>query len=291
MKRIIAVIIIIAYLIQPIAFAISQEANETKDALNTAEKNMIEMIDAGLNVVRYNDTLEIAKQTYNAQVALETVGGKPQYSLVIEKISELNDIREKAFINLDEIKALDEAINSAKASNITEVIGIYNEAKNEFYAERYEASMKRVDLAYKKISELEAIQTKIKAIYDATSKSVKDFLNENWKNILITIASFAIAGSILFKKIQILRIKKEIKNLEIRRDAIKKLIAKTQKQYFEDGTLSETSYYIKTKKYGELIRDINRQIPIQKEMLARNEPKKTYDYTENNDPKTKKEIN
>ena len=41
----------------------------------------------------------------------------------------------------------------------------------------------------------------------------------------------------------------------------------TQKQYFEGGNLSESSYTIRTKSFAEMIRDIDRQIPLLQEKM------------------------
>ena len=58
--------------------------------------------------------------------------------------------------------------------------------------------------------------------------------------------------------------------MERRRENITRLISEAQKQYFEKGEMSEIRYYVRTKKYAELIRDINRQIPLLKEKLILN---------------------
>jgi hypothetical protein len=60
---------------------------------------------------------------------------------------------------------------------------------------------------------------------------------------------------------------KKLEHLYLRRTTLKKLIAKTQKEFFEKGTIDETTYHIRLNKYGEIIRDINRQIPLVKEEL------------------------
>jgi len=55
--------------------------------------------------------------------------------------------------------------------------------------------------------------------------------------------------------------------LEIRKDSIRNLTAKTQQDYFEKQDLSEITYKTRITKYAELIRDINRQIPLLNEKL------------------------
>ena len=53
------------------------------------------------------------------------------------------------------------------------------------------------------------------------------------------------------------------------RAVIEKLIRGMQREYFEKGGMNELSYHIKTKKFGDLIRNINRQLPLLKEELKR----------------------
>ena len=44
---------------------------------------------------------------------------------------------------------------------------------------------------------------------------------------------------------------------------------KTQREYFNEGSISEGTFNIKIKKLAELVRDIERQIPLLQEGLAK----------------------
>ncbi|MCD6476788.1 MAG: hypothetical protein J7K26_01310, partial [Candidatus Aenigmarchaeota archaeon] len=72
-----------------------------------------------------------------------------------------------------------------------------------------------------------------------------------------------------YKIIKIYLIKRKIEILESEKNTLKKLIANTQRDYFEKGILSDVDYHIKIHKFGELIRDIDRQIPLLKEEIAK----------------------
>lgn len=270
MKRALLLACIFAFL-PALAAAASEDTSKAKDLLDTAEKNMDEMARQGLPVIRYNDTFIVAEQMYEAQAALEKSGGRPSYQLVYEKISELDGIRQNAFKNMDEIKALEAAISQTAGIDKNPVLEIYNEALTDFNSERYEESLKLIDRAYKKISELEATETKVKAFYEATTKGIMSFLGENWKEITVILSAFAVAAAFVYGRAARWLIKRRIRLLEMRRESVRSLIAKAQKEYFDRGKISETSYIIKTKKYSELIRDINRQIPLLKEELAKKE--------------------
>ena len=44
---------------------------------------------------------------------------------------------------------------------------------------------------------------------------------------------------------------------------------KTQKEYFQKGSLSESGYQIRSKNFADLVRDIDRQIPLLEEKLIK----------------------
>jgi len=255
-------------------YTLSDEAIEISDALELAEKNMNEMLAKNISVTRYNDTLTLAKEIYNAQLILEKTGSGADYSFVREKLSELGYIKEQAFRALDELNALKLAINQAEEINKTIVIEMYEQAKTEFKAERYEECLALIDKTYEKISELEAIETKFKAFYEATSRNIVTFLMKWWKELVILLSVIILTIVLTYNRIMCKIIQWKINNLKTRKLSIKKLIKETQREYFEKGKISETVYRIRTKKYAEFIRDINRQIPVLQEELAMRQKRK-----------------
>ncbi|MBI5229627.1 hypothetical protein HY991_05935 [Candidatus Micrarchaeota archaeon] len=247
---------------------ISETALKTDLALKSAEEDLREMTKNGLPATRYSDNIAIARQMYEAQLALEGAGGKPDYSIVLDKINELKVLKQMAFRALDELKVLNATINQTSGVDLAPVLELYSKAREEFKSERYEESLALVDKAYKKISELEATQTKIKAIYEATYRNLEYFLKENWREVAVSLAALAAVIALTYNRIICWRLEKAIHALEGRKNVVRKLIAETQKDYFENNKVSESTYHIRTKKYAELIRDINRQIPLLKEELA-----------------------
>ncbi|MCK5333369.1 MAG: hypothetical protein KAJ24_02570, partial [Candidatus Aenigmarchaeota archaeon] len=209
-----------------------------------------------------------AKQIYEAQLALEESGGNADYSLVDEKIDELGELKKRAFRALDELKALEFAINQTEGINKTPVLQIYNMSKTEFEAERYEECLKQIDNTYEKISEMQAIETKVKAFYEATSRNIITFLKQNRNKIIFIMAVIFTAAALGRTRIECWIIRRKIRNLNTRWTSVRKLVAETQGEYFEGKKLSETTYHIRIKKYGEIMRDIKRQIPLLNEELA-----------------------
>lgn len=246
----------------------SAGANYTILLLSEAREEVAKMVSDGLPVRRYNDTLELAEQLLEAQLELEKNKGSADYKLIQDKIEEVGVIKQKAYNVLDELHALEMTIKQAENINQTIVNESYKEALHEFQAERFDESMAIIKGAYEEISELQATETKVKAMYDATSRGVINFIKRQYKATLTILISLLVIFLLTKKQISILRIKSKIIKLEKRRDKIKELIAQTQQGYFERKEIDETRYHIRTKKYAELVRDINRQIPLLKEQLA-----------------------
>ncbi|MCK5177663.1 MAG: hypothetical protein KAQ92_08105, partial [Candidatus Aenigmarchaeota archaeon] len=164
--------------------------------------------------------------------------------------------------------ALESTIIQTEDINKTPVWEVYNTSKTEFEAERYEECLKQIDKTYEKISEMQAIETKVKAFYDATSRNIITFLKQNRNKIIFIIVLLSTIAALGRTRIECWIIRKKIKNLNTRWSSVRKLVAETQREYFEEKKLNETTYHVRIKKYGEIMRDIKRQIPLLNEELA-----------------------
>ncbi|MCK5023781.1 MAG: hypothetical protein KAS04_06400, partial [Candidatus Aenigmarchaeota archaeon] len=251
-----------------LAVASFDESLDVKNALWNANSDLQIMKDAGLSTVRYNDLLMFTEQIYNIQYTIEKEGGNSDYSEFYKKINELQKMKFNAFKAMDELDALELTMNQIDGIDISEAENIYNESKTEFLSERYEKSMDLVNDAYEKISELESVETRIAVFYEATSRNITSLISNSWKEILIAIGAIVFAFFMLKKPIKRKLIKRKIKELVIRKETLKDMISKTQREYFDRGELSESNYHIRTRKYSDMIREINRQIPLLKEELV-----------------------
>lgn len=243
------------------------EAESINFALNSAEKDMLSLIESGFKIIRYNDTLMLARQTFEAQIALQQTGGTADYSLIKQKIAELKEIKQNALVAMDELQALKNYLVQTERIDNKDIKENYDAAKKALESERYEECLLLIDQTYESERELETFEAKWGAFSDAISKTLVNRIKNNW--LLITIVLIIIVGSwfAFHRKVEMWWIRNKIENMERRKVSIKGLIAKTQKNYFENGNLSELSYKTKIDKYAELIRDINRQIPLLKESL------------------------
>ncbi|RLJ02594.1 MAG: hypothetical protein DRP10_00840 [Candidatus Aenigmatarchaeota archaeon] len=261
-------LVLILFLLTIPVFGLSTEAIEANNSLREAEYVIKVLKEANLSTERVSDIYLKAKQLYEAQVALEKAGGKPDYSEIFNDVDEIKNIKEKAFLLMDELNALKLRIKDSDV-NTSEAEVIYKDAVREFEDERYEQCEILIEKTYAKLSELESKAARIAAFYEAMSKTFENFLRENFKKIIAAIAIILITLVVTHNRIKVYRLKKKLELLELRKVILKELIARTQKDYFEKGIIGEDTYHIRIDKFGELIRDVNRQIPLIKEKIAR----------------------
>ena len=238
--------------------------NESKDIIN-------EMNVGGFKIQRVNDTLKQAELTYQSQIALKEKKKNYDFSSIINSCENIKEIQELAIIARDELEALDKfySISVVEGMDTTSIDQIIEEVNTEIDNERYEGVAEVVDKAYSEISRVKSSYTAANVIYRNTAKSLKIFWERNWK-VIIALTITLIIFYIIYR-IRILKwmINRKVERLRTRRKTIKELIMQTQKDYFQYGRIPEGEYNIKTKKFSELIRDIDRQIPLLQEDLIK----------------------
>lgn len=243
---------------------------ESKEIFQDLEKK-------NFSTQRVNDSLNEAENLFNAQFVLESQENKSDFSLVLPYCEDIKKIRENAFKTRDEFSALKKFYDESLTQdmNASSVDKIMLEIEKEIRNERYEKVGPLIDNAYKEIGNIKASHTALKLFYKSTTRSLERFFQENW----IYISSFIVILVILFivyrKAIRKWQIKRKISKLEIRKATLRDLIMQAQRDYFQYGKISEGLYNIRTKKFAELIRDIDREIPLLKEELVRVEKEKT----------------
>jgi len=235
---------------------------ESRDILN-------ELIYENFTVLRINDSLNQAENIFDAQVILKQKNKKDGFFLVLPYCEEIKTIKENAFEARDEFFALkifyDELF--IEGMNTTSIDEIVSEIENEIESERYEKVKSLVDKAYEEIINVKSDFTTLNIFYKTATRDLKKFLDENWiyviSSLIILTILFFIYKNTIFQGI----IKWKMHQLEVRRGAIKGLIKINQHEYFNQGNISERTYTIKIKKFAELVRDIDRQIPLLQERL------------------------
>jgi hypothetical protein len=239
--------------------------------LNESKQIMNNMINDNFSVLRINDSLRQIYSLYGAQMVLKEEKSKYDFSVVIPYCDELKNISTMAYGSRDSYEALKKFYLEYVTSdmNTSSIDLIMDNIKSEIKNERYENVKPLVDKGYLEIINVKTSSTTLNLFYRSTTRGIKDFFLENWLIIVIVILVILVLFFIYKKTIYRWMIKRKISALERRKNTLKELIMKTQKDYFEKGLISDGNYTSRTKKFAELIRDIERQVPLLKEDLIR----------------------
>lgn len=249
-------------LIEP-KYSLSGNGTQAFMCLKDSQIIIQELVDNDFNAMRPNDIFMIAKQLFDAQVALDKEKGKANYDEILSRCDEINEIQLNAYDSYDQLNVLEAEINiSSKRMNISEAIVLFERTKEAFNDERYEDCLDLIEETYDKISEIESSTTIFTTFYNATRRTLATIFIKNWIPITVFIICILLFYLIFNKQIKIYFLKRKKRLIELEKETILRLIGKVQNDYFEKGLLSETAYHIKLKKFSELVRDINRQIPL-----------------------------
>jgi len=243
--------------------------------LNESVQIMAEMADSGLNVIRINDSIKEAQTLYDAQIVLRDRKRNYDFSLIIPYCDSIKKIKVDSITATDEFAALLLFYNESivPGMNTTTIDKLVAEAQSEIISERYELVSGIVERAYSEIINVQSSYTTLNIFIDSTTKGLMKFIVDNWKVILTLL----IMGALFFiaYRVKILKwiTERRINKLQVRKNTLKNLIMKTQKDYFQLGKIAEGEYNIKTKKFADFVRDIDRQIPLLQEELIKLERK------------------
>lgn len=290
-EKIFVVFLLLFSSIITINFILAANANATLDEQNAAicireSKGIMQsMIDEEFNILSVNDSLKQAEAVFLSQTVLKEKKKTYDFSLVIVYCDNIKTIGEEAIKARDDSNSLlkfyeDSKIPGMNTTNIDLLIDKINEA---IETERYSEVPALVEKAYTEITLARSTYTALNVFYEATARGVASFLNarnrilyipgfieiKNWHFLL---GLFILILILLFiYRIRIMRkiLENKLEKLENRRKTIKELVMQTQRDYFQYGKIPEGEYNIKTKRFAELVRDIDRQVPLLKEEIIK----------------------
>jgi hypothetical protein len=263
--------LILIFLIS-IVSAAEDIVEDVGNQLIEAEEIVNSLEEEGFNIARANDTLKVAKEIYDAQSKKRTVSDD-YYDLVLGYIGEIKLMEEKAYIARDETLYAYSLYNETKREkpeiNLSAAEIILSEMQFEFESERYEEAFELARKASSKIVEIEGQYTALNLAYATTTRTIRSFIVNNWMYILAFIVGFTIFSLLFKNRLVYYKTKYKIKKLYTESQVLEDLIKNTQLSYFKQGAISEETYRIRIRKFSEIIRDINRKIPLLKEELAK----------------------
>lgn len=253
--------IVAILIISNIAFGQDVTETEAIQAIVQAEKDIQEMVDAGFGIVFVNDTLLEARKALNAS----------NYSLVVEKTRMVSERKVQAYNISDSLRALELGIVELEkldlnTSNVRELL---DKSITAFKEERYEETEELIAEAYSELSNIRAEATIVQVRIRATRENIISFVQDNWLYLFIGIAFASAIGYIIYNRIEIIKIRNKIKDLEIEQEVLKNLIKKAQLEHFQKRTLSRESYEIKIKKYRERMLEIKELLPVLKARVGK----------------------
>lgn len=254
---------------------------QAEKCFNDSIQTMSQLEKDGFNILRVNDTLKIAEDIFNTQIIKEKKNTTSDYTQVITSCDSIEKIRLLAYEAKDELFVLNKDYNDFKIKsqgyeiNTTEVDVLMKALNQSFNDERYENLIEQIPIVNNKMIEVQSSATALNSFYKAASRGVKQIIQDNLT--LIIVFFVILIGLLVIYRLYLKRriIENKIARLEVEKKALQEMIKRIQKQYFEEGKMAEGEYNIRTKKFAELIRDIERQIPLLKEEIAMMGPSKT----------------
>jgi hypothetical protein len=263
------IIFIILVLLSSCAFAQTKE--EALDSIDGIHDIIDEMKAANFSVLMIEDLFEQTNNLFSGQEAIEDAGDEADYTFIIKNYNDIKILRDRAFSIDDEIFSISSMIDDLESRGIdVSTIDVkFLELETEFGNGRYDQSEELIEELYADVSEAEAESAQVSALYESSRKTLTGFLEDNWQ-VIIIVGTFLIASVLLFyNEFHVYRLNNRKKRLHFEKHVVTDLIRKVQRQYFENRQLSEGQYTIKISKFRELIRDIDRMLPIINEKLAK----------------------
>lgn len=266
--------LIITFFLFSMTLVLAEEQNNSVEkqagvCLKESGEILNELGGAGFGVLRINNSLNQAKDIFDAQIILQQKQKKTDFSPVITHCENIKTIREKAFEARDELVALKKFYNELliEEMDTTDLDKIILKIEDEIKSERYEKTNPLIDEAYEEIVRVQADYTAINVFYKNVTANLKESLYKNWIYFVSGFVLLIVLFFVYKKTISQWIIKRKIRKLEIRKGTLKNLIKITQDEYFNSGKISDGIYNVKVKKFAELVRDIDRQIPLLEEQI------------------------
>lgn len=224
-----------------------------------------------ISLIRFNDSLTTAQQLYEAQAVLEANRKKTNYDTAISYCDQIIDLKNTAIEAIDSYEVFLSFYNETTDSGVDtpSVDAIIAQIDAEIAGERYENVMPLLDQAYDEVSRIKSDQTAVTLAYSVATKGVGEFVKSNWI-FLVSIVVLLLMFYLLYRtKISLWLLNRKMNSLLLRKDTLRKLMSEAQKDYFQSGKIPESEYRIKIKNFGELVRDIDRQVPLIQQDIAR----------------------
>ena len=278
-------------MLMPMAYAQDITREDALNALQQAELDMNKMSEDGLSVNSINDTLMLAKQALEradfadilrtkasgelAEMAKKSLEGLDYsgftYDGVLEYTQEITARKQQAYELLDSIEALEIKVQEYREQSvdISEANTLLENARTAFENERYDEAEALLSDANSDLENKKAELTTLNVMV----RSGKNFVEKNWKGLIIFLVFVIIIGFFSWKKIKAKNLRKKIKRLKAEKEALINLLKKAQTERYKEGKISGLVYNVRTEIYHKKLDDIKEMLPSLEAMLKRSEKK------------------
>jgi len=244
--------------------------NETLMKLDATNTSITKMQKDGLPSQNAADLYMLARQWFDGQEAIELASGRPNYVFALQKITEINELEQSTYQVNDDLKALTERLSVADSeADLSATKTLVADAAQEFKDGRIEKAKTLIAQAYDEVTKAESQAVHSRTIDESARRTIENFLMDNWRTIVYITAASLVIFFLFQKQIRKMLVNARMKSLTHEKSVIESMLKSLQKDYFEKKTVTELTYRVKTKKYGDIIRNINRQMPLLKEELKR----------------------
>ena len=268
MSLFMSLILILFFSLTHPVYAINEKSQEIQVELEYAKENLLMLQEYNMSTTRYNDSLFIIQQLLNTQIQNEEKGIATRYDFVDLELNKIHNLYNDELLAYDEFQILKETLVEFESTNQYIIDNLVKEVETGLAEERYEDILSDIDAIYEEISRQEALQSKVAAIYTATTRSITIFFAKYGKRFFISIGIVLLALLIFHRPLIRSVIRGKMVHLEKKRIAITRLMKSAQRQYFDKGVMDETTYRIHTAKYSQFIIEINRKFPLLNEELS-----------------------
>jgi hypothetical protein len=271
MKRVIVLLILLCSVSLVVAEANLTQQQKAEICLNESVVAIQSLSSYNISVVRFNDSLTKAQDLYNAQIIIESKKGRTNYETTISYCDQISSLKRVAVEAIDSRRVFLSFYKDTIDPNMNtlSVDDIISQIDAEIAGERYENVAALIDQGYNEISKIKSEQTALALAYSVAAKGIGGFIVSNWVWLVSVIVFLLVFYTLYRVKIALWLLNRKMMSLLLRKDTLKKLMSEAQKDYFQFGKIPESEYRIKIKNFGELVRDIDRQIPLIQQDIAR----------------------
>jgi len=243
-------VLLILLLVVPVNAA--GEMAYAQNAIAAAESYIKEMQSLGFGITYANDTLNEAKLLFKngnylgAEKTAEYVGTIKATAIRLNQL--IDDTETKLY-------------DASSSIDVSPAKELFNSGLAAMKTEDYITAEDLIKKAYNKIDELESAAAMRLAV-EKQGFNVVAFIQANLLIIILSLFIAAIVGFFVYKKTEIMALNNKIKNLEIEKNSIEKLLRDTQTRYFELREIGESEYNTAIDKYNQRLIQIKKELPL-----------------------------